>query len=73
MVGETAQYRENTIEIREIMAKDIDIRNRYCDNECQDEYDSANDTYYREWISYEKFLTIKNSIFYKNTKYVKPR
>lgn len=73
MDGEIVKYRENTIEIREIIAEDIDLRNRYCDNECQEDFDSANDCYYREWISYEKFLTIQNSIFYKNTQYVKPR
>lgn len=67
------ERKENTIEVKDIIMDNIDIRNFWVDNTVVDDISQAADCYYRQWIGFEQFQNLKNSIWYKNIEYVKPR
>lgn len=66
-------WKKKTINKKEIVVKNVDIRNFYIDNQAIDGIESAVDCIHREWVSYDMFNVIKNNPIYKNTEYVSPR
>lgn len=61
-----------TIKKRDIIVKDIDIRNFWVDNEAIEGIEDASDCILKEWVSFEKFKCYENNPLFKNTKYVQP-
>ena len=66
-------WEEQTFKDEEIIVKNIDIRDFYIDNTVKDSIDDADDCILIEWMSYEKFKTLKTNPFYKNIDKVAPR
>lgn len=66
-------WEEQTFKDEEIIVKNVDIRDFYIDNTVKDSIDDADDCILIEWMSYEKFKTLKNNPFYQNIDKVAPR
>jgi hypothetical protein len=64
---------EKTINKQEIIVRNVDIRNFYIDNQAIEGISDASDCIYRQWISFDKFNSLKTNPLYKNTDYVTPR
>jgi len=66
-------FTEKEFETKNIIMKNIDIRNFWIDNEVIDDISQANDCFYDEWMWYERFQTYENNNWYNNVDKVKPR
>lgn len=64
---------EKTIDVRNIILRDIDIRKFYPDNRVINDFDTAEDCVYRERETYDKFLNLKNNPLYKDIDKVVPK
>jgi len=66
-------WEEKSYKRQEIIVKNIDIRMFWIDDQAIDDIEQANDCFYRQWMSFDKFLCLEDSPIYKNIKYVQPR
>lgn len=66
-------WEDQTFKDEEIIVKNIDIRDFYIDNTVKESIEEASDCILIQWMSYERFLELKNNPFYKNVDKVTPR
>jgi len=65
-------WKKVTIKKRDIIVKDIDIRDFWVDNQAIEGIEDASDCLLREWIGFEKLDNYKNNPLYKNIEFIQP-
>lgn len=66
-------WKETTFDEREIIVKNVDIRQFWIDDQAIDDIEQANDCFFRQWVWYDKFKEYATNPVYENIEYVQPR